>query len=283
MPKRPRSHKLEDQSRNELHRIFTDFGWTVENLAKDYGEDLLVRIFSRGSATPYSFFVQAKATNRSLAYLATDKRNFLYPISSNHVKHWERFWEPVIITLWDGQNRSTYWECIQSFCEAPWPLGPPNLSRKTLRVRIPTDHVLDPEGLRTIEARTKSRFERFTRERDGAKILVEILKDKLGLEVEYDPHGGILLIPKGTFVKDSVGGTSASFFGRTAARLEDIRRRLGCTFEEAFQSCLDVATLIATGYKATGKLGLYDHDGNAIVSWESLEALAVSARKHADV
>ena len=53
MPRRPRQHILEDLARAELHRVFEEFGWAVEDLKKDYGEDLLVRIFDKGVATPY--------------------------------------------------------------------------------------------------------------------------------------------------------------------------------------------------------------------------------------
>lgn len=42
MPKRPNSHVLEDLSRNRLHNVFEREGWTVEDLRKDYGEDLLI-------------------------------------------------------------------------------------------------------------------------------------------------------------------------------------------------------------------------------------------------
>lgn len=63
MPQRPRSHEVEDLSRNRLRDAFNGVGWTVEDLRKDYGEDLLVRIFDNGIATPLSFFVQAKGTD----------------------------------------------------------------------------------------------------------------------------------------------------------------------------------------------------------------------------
>jgi hypothetical protein len=59
MPNRPRSHQLEDLSRVQLRQIFSQYGWVVWDLHPDYGEDLLVRIFSKNMATQYSFFVHS--------------------------------------------------------------------------------------------------------------------------------------------------------------------------------------------------------------------------------
>src|SRR5215469_6481106 len=102
MPKRTRSHQLEDLSRNRLHANFEDRGWTVEDLAKDYGEDLMVRIFDSGVATPYSFFVQAKATDRIAKFVT--RGAIAFPIETGHLRHWVRFLEPVILTLWDSKQ-----------------------------------------------------------------------------------------------------------------------------------------------------------------------------------
>ena len=75
MPRRPRSHHLEDLSRNRVHDAFTAVGWTVEDLRKDYGEDLFVRIFQDGRATLLCFFVQAKATDNLERHLTKGKRS----------------------------------------------------------------------------------------------------------------------------------------------------------------------------------------------------------------
>jgi hypothetical protein len=69
MPKRPRSHEIEEFSRGRLRDLFGRLGWVVWDLHPDYGEALLVRIFTNGAATPYSFFVQAKATDHINRYM----------------------------------------------------------------------------------------------------------------------------------------------------------------------------------------------------------------------
>ena len=73
MPKRTHSHELEDLSIVRLHQAFKEKGWTVEDLRKDYGEDLFVRLFNNGATTPLSFFVQAKGTDNLTQYL--DRNN----------------------------------------------------------------------------------------------------------------------------------------------------------------------------------------------------------------
>jgi hypothetical protein len=117
MPKRPRSHELEDLSRNRLHNIFVSNGCVVEDLHKDYGEDLLVRIFEQGKATPFAFFVQAKATDHIDQYMHKNRRKLSFPIDLEHINHWNQFWEPVILTVWDANSDITYWESVQTFFE----------------------------------------------------------------------------------------------------------------------------------------------------------------------
>ena len=36
-----------------------------------------------------------------------------YPVDSSHLQSWERFWEPVILAVWDPADDVTYWEMIQ--------------------------------------------------------------------------------------------------------------------------------------------------------------------------
>jgi hypothetical protein len=144
MPRRPRSHQLEDLSRVRLHEAFNSVGWTVEDLRKDYGEDLLVRIFDNGVATPLSFFVQAKATDKIQEY-TSNTGLFVVPIERRHVQHWSQFWEPVLVSLWDSETKRTYWTCVQTYLSTEE--GKAALSNASERLRIPVDKLLDPMGL----------------------------------------------------------------------------------------------------------------------------------------
>jgi hypothetical protein len=272
MPKRPRSHELEDLSRNCLHEVFTRRGWTVENLAKDYGEDLLIRIFSKGSTTPLSFFVQAKATDKIDKFLNKTETFLVYPVRHDHLKHWGDFWQPVILTVWDSKSNITYWECIQTFCETTLKRDRIKHS-KSIGIRIPVDNKLNQEGLARIEARTRARFKRFARERDGAEELMRILKDEFGLEVEYDPQFGFLSIPEGRFVPDPSGQAQWFFFGRAAAQIKRLQERMGKTSDEIVRGSLLALKQVADAFSSSGKLVVRDSHGNLKEEWPTWEAL----------
>ena len=97
MTKRPASHTLEARSRDRIRAVLHDAGLVVEDLHQDYGEDMLVRVFRDGKATtPYSFFVQVKAT----ASAATKGVR----LTTAHVQHWQRFVQPVFVVLWNAHT-----------------------------------------------------------------------------------------------------------------------------------------------------------------------------------
>lgn len=63
MPRRPRSHQLEDLSLNRF-RDAVPSAWVVRERSRDYGVDLEVEIFTEsGEATGLFFYVQLKATD----------------------------------------------------------------------------------------------------------------------------------------------------------------------------------------------------------------------------
>jgi hypothetical protein len=229
MPRRPRSHQLEDQSRNRLHAAFNSVSWTVEDLRKDYGEDLLVRIFDNQVATPLVFFVQARATDNIQKY-SSSTGLVRFPIESRHFQHWKQFWEPVIVSLWDSKADRTYWNCVQTYLSSEE--GKNVLADAGDTLRIPLDKILDRDGLLRIHAITKSRFERAEHEQEGAQALIELLREHLKLEIEYDPRGGVLVVaPPGEL-------PIFGFFGRAREQVEDLAKHWGCSFEEAFDLVL---------------------------------------------
>jgi hypothetical protein len=204
-------------------------------LAKDYGEDLLVRIFDNGRATPYSLFVQAKAVRRIERYRNRAGDYIVYPVSTSHLSHWGRFWEPVILTVWDATNDVTYWECVQTALERGSRRGSRSRRGKTVSVRIPVSNVLNPEGVRRIQSRATTRFARFEREREGAHYLTEILRKQLDLDIEYDPQYGILTVPEGRFTATPELGPRVYYFGRAACDIERLARLAGISIQEAFE------------------------------------------------
>lgn len=233
MPTRPRQHILEDLAHAALRREFSKAGWTIEKLSEDYGEDFLVRVFEEGHATPFSIYLQSKATDHIERYKSKDLANISYPIETGHLKHWERFWEPVILTVYDAATGSTYWRVIQPWIESLTTSRRNSLScQSTSRVSIPVRNILDESGINRLSTYTEQRFNRFRREQDGANFLIECLKESIGLEIEYDAQNGILIVPNGTFQKGD-GGAEFILFGKTGAMLSEIAENAGKTAQQA--------------------------------------------------
>jgi hypothetical protein len=263
VPKRPRSHKLEDQSRNSLCRAFVSRGWTVENLTNDYGEDLLVRIFASGAATAFSFFVQAKATDNIVKYRNRAGRFYLYPVKSTHLRHWERFWQPVIFTLWDSRTDTTYWESVQTFCETVPKKKTSRKGPKSIKIRIPANNMLNEEGLLRIEAHTRFRFSRFGRQQESMMTLIQILKDDLGLKIEYD-DAGILSIPDGRFVPTARGQKTFFLFGQLLAQIQNIQKSSGKTSDQIVRESLREFAQTLQSLSAGDQLKVKDFFGNPV-------------------
>jgi hypothetical protein len=283
MPKRPRQHVIEDLARVDLHYSFSNVGWTVENLDKDYGEDLFVRIFEDGKATPWSFFVQSKATDKLNQLLTKNGQNVAFSITSGHAQHWERFGgEPVVLAIYDTKAKKTYWEVIQSDLESTQELsvGRP---RKFLTVHVPTDNLLDEEGLRRLRNRTKRRFERFEAQREGVQVLIDELRQKWGVTIEYEPEFGLLMLPKGKFKAEESGGHTLTAFGCFAAHLQQIEEKYGITPQRTIEKSIELMYKIVSTYKQGGKLQIRGHGGELIQEWEALEELQRHANRQEEL
>lgn len=263
MPRRTRSHELEDLSRNRLHQVFEANGWTVEDLSKDYGEDLLVRIFRRGATTPLSFFVQAKATDDLNQYLNKRSGQIRYPLNRDHVDHWRKFHEPIIMTLWDSRSDVTYWTCVQSAFEHARPDA-----LKRVRIPISQKNKLDEEGLRRIHTITRIRHKRLMREEEGARILIDLLEREMGIKVAYWPRDGLLVVEQpGKEVR-------WIFFGKAAARLDRLAKSLNIPPQAAFEAALDAFGWVTDQYKDGRRLAIFQPDTRTVVKeWKTFDDL----------
>jgi hypothetical protein len=246
MPKRPRSHELEDMSVNQLHRVFEGAGWTVEEISKDYGEDLLVRIFERHKATQLKFFVQAKATDHITRYL--DRRGGVLnvPVKAEHAEQWGGFHEPVILTIWDSRLGNTYWICVQDALAKRAQVGD-SRSSKTLRIPIPCENVLNSEGLRRLCAFIRARHKRLARERQGAEVLREFLAARMGFEIEYSPERGIVFLGK------PGKGTDVFFFGATSNQLLAVAGKLKKSPKQALLAAIKNLSRDIEEHEQSGK------------------------------
>jgi hypothetical protein len=259
-PYRPRSHQIADRSIARLHDFFVSAGWTVEDLDKDYGEDLLVRIFRDGQATPYSFYIQAKSTDNIKRYMRRNDDYMHYPFTSKHLTHWKDFWEPVILTVWDARADITYWETAQT------PEREPDLNASQSTFFIPLNNKLDEEGLKRILSRAVTRHERFTREQEGAQLLVDRLQETIGAKIEYNAQAGILL------VHEPGGGARVTVFGKLAERLNRVENvfddaGLDFSLEESVNNWMITYTEMVEALHGGGKvLFKIDQEENWITS-----------------
>jgi Domain of unknown function (DUF4365) len=246
-PKRPRSHVLGEEGEASAAKAFRSQGWTVEKLSRDYGEDLLVRIFENGEATPYTFYVQVKSDSNLARRMVSNGAFLSYPIRFSHLQSWEKFWEPVIFAVWDPVHAVTYWEMIQS------PERPIRRSQTGARIYTPTDNTLDAEGLARIDARTRSRYEQLEREQHGAQALITMLESLLDVRIGYYPQNGLLM------VEEPSARLRVTVFGRIKERLERLEELSGQPLETMANEMLRG---FADKLESPGPFETYDAAGN---------------------
>ncbi len=271
MTTRIRKHEIEDLSRSHLRLIFEKAGWTVEDLSKDYGEDMMVRIFEDNRATPHTFFIQAKSTDHMERHLTKDGNAVFFDLDCGHLIHWRRFWEPVILTLWDAKTSITYWDYVQYNLDQNHISNEVLHNQKTLRLKFPVKRILDEESISQIATLTKNRYARFEIEQEGIQHLIEVLEEDLKLKVEYDGQAGIVFLPKGTFAQDSSGGMKIHVFGKMAMLVEKLQKELGFSGQEVLEKAIDLYRDILKHMSNGYKLVVEDKHGKEIESWRTIK------------
>lgn len=137
-------HDVQKVSEDQLREFFHNLGWEIDPIG-DYGEDFLVRIFCEGNPTGQSFYIQLKGTRNIQQYALKRTSAFSYGIEVITLKQWREFPIPVIVVLWDIEQRLGYWLYTQPFIEAtlnknPHWLDAPDDGKR--QIRIPSDHIL---------------------------------------------------------------------------------------------------------------------------------------------
>jgi hypothetical protein len=224
--------------------------------------------------------VQAKATDHVERFLTLGGQTLSYPIDVSHFEQWDRFWEPVVVTLWDSATDTTFWETIQSTADPEKKSAArPMERRKTVQFRIPVKNKLDREGIERIKVRTRVRFERFEREKEDAEYLIEILNNTFGINIVYDPQSGVLMLPQGKFVEDPGAHRRMHLFGRAALQVQRIAELADATPERVLKQGLHVYKQVWEGFEGGGKLVIEDKDGNIVKKWNSMEEFDVDLQR----
>ena len=108
-------HDIQRQSEDQFTELIHSIGWEISKIP-DYGEDFFIRPFHEGNPTGDAFLVQLKGTPNIKQYQRQDS-HFSYPIEVINLQQWKKFLLPVLLVLWDTQNRQGYWVHVQPFIE----------------------------------------------------------------------------------------------------------------------------------------------------------------------
>jgi hypothetical protein len=127
MPKRPRSHALETDSRRAFATLLPS-EWVTRPLISEYGLDEEVEVFgSKGSTTGLMFFIQMKATDKRDLAQALKLR---FKVST--LDYYRSLELPVMIVRFHSHTRKFYWRWFHEFKESP------KAGQKTLTLILPT-------------------------------------------------------------------------------------------------------------------------------------------------
>lgn len=107
--KRPRQHIIEGISRKAFEEIIPD-EWVYRELSPDYGIDYQVEIFSEGTATGKSFFVQLKGTDSS-----SKKSSITYYLENETIEYYRKIITPILFVVYSVPEEKFWAIWINNF------------------------------------------------------------------------------------------------------------------------------------------------------------------------
>lgn len=135
MPRRPREHQLETESRVAFHAAIPS-AWVCRDLNEDYGIDAEVELFdAKGEATGEKFLVQLKATDESA--LAKALR---VSIPVDTAKYYDSLRLPVLVVRYVASSRTLYACWFHAF-----EFGPMHEDQQTVTLKFFPDHQWHPD------------------------------------------------------------------------------------------------------------------------------------------
>ncbi len=105
MPRRPRAHVLEDESRRAF-RAAIPAEWVPRDQTPDYGFDFQVQAFKDGQATPFFFFAQVKGSDK----ISPDTQAPTYRFKTSRLLHYLSCPFPTMLVLYDAQGKRLFYE-----------------------------------------------------------------------------------------------------------------------------------------------------------------------------
>lgn len=113
MPKRPREHKLEEESLAALKMLLRE--WVIHDFRRDYGIDVQLEIFEKGGeASGLRCYGQLKATDK-------DQAKDSLRLDRDHLEYWSSHTDPVLILRYFAGSKEFRWCWLH---EVAWRLKP---------------------------------------------------------------------------------------------------------------------------------------------------------------
>ena len=104
MPRRPRTHRIEDESRQHFRKLLPE-EWLFRDETPDYGIDGEVEIFDNaGNSAGFRFYVQLKATDRLDSSFTSQIR-----LRRETVDYYHSLSRPILLVSYHSSSRRLYW------------------------------------------------------------------------------------------------------------------------------------------------------------------------------
>ncbi len=156
-PRLSRQMQQEDRSVGQLMDHLAAYGWAVNPIRRDVGEDLLIQIFANGAPTGLSFYVQLKSVTDIEDGLARPG-GLTFQVDVKHLKHWEVSAVPVCLLVWDVGRRYGRWQTVPEAIAGLDKQTPAWRNQKTIRVVFPASNTTDDAGLLRLQRAVAIRF-----------------------------------------------------------------------------------------------------------------------------
>jgi hypothetical protein len=147
----------EYRSRNQLADRFEEFGWIVDPIYKDLGEDFVVRIYDKGEWSGLLFLVQLKSTFGISRFLIRNNQ-ISYSLKVKDLKHWGFSATPLLIVIWDLDTKIGYWVSVNQAIQQLEDKNPKWVDQKTVKVRIELQNDTSDMSLKNIRFGVANHF-----------------------------------------------------------------------------------------------------------------------------
>jgi hypothetical protein len=162
--RRTREHVIADLSLHHVEGLVLRCGYTIQRTAADYGYDLyLVTYSDTGEVEDAYVRLQLKASDNLRQYELRQEEVFSFPVSTKDYRSWSESILPVFLILYDAQEAEGYWLDVHEYAATQ----SPDLTGKSLNLRIPRRHVLGIQTIRLIRQRKQQSIEEVRRLQRG--------------------------------------------------------------------------------------------------------------------